>query len=108
MFQSRSEIREDHIRRLDVRAYLEPFELDEKAIQLKFNNRPYDTDQEAQSTAMSFDLVREKTKWMQISQARIWQFLMKVMDLIAYNQISFLFKFLEYHSKEESEKRRVS
>jgi hypothetical protein len=53
---------------------------------------------------MSFDLVREKTKWMQISQARIWQFLMKVMELIAYNQISFLFKFLEYHSKKESEK----
>lgn len=102
MFQSRSEIREDHIRRLDVRAYLEPFELDEKAIQLKFNNRPIARDQEAQSTAMSFDLVREKTKWMQISQARIWQFLMKVMELIAYNQISFLFKFLEYHSKKES------
>lgn len=102
MFQSRSEIREDHIRRLDVRAYLEPFELDEKAIQLKFNNRPIARDQEAQSTAMSFDLVREKTKWMQISQVRIWQFLMKVMELIAYNQISFLFKFLEYHSKKES------
>lgn len=41
---------------------------------------------------------------MQMSQARISQFLTKVMDLIAYNQISFLSKFLEYRSKEESEK----
>ena len=98
MAQNRSEIREDHITRLDVRAYLEPYELDEKAIQLKFNNTLTAQDQ---ATAKSFNLVRERTKWMQMSQARISQFLMKVMDLIAYNQISFLSKFLEYHSKEE-------
>ncbi len=102
MAQNRSEIREDHITRLDVRAYLEPYELDEKAIQLKFNNTLTAQDQ---ATEKSFDLVRERTKWMQMSQARISQFLMKVMDLIAYNQISFLSKFLEYHSKEESEQK---
>ncbi|ENW83106.1 hypothetical protein F909_00697 [Acinetobacter sp. ANC 3929] len=105
MAQNRSEIREDHITRLDVRAYLEPYELDEKAIQLKFNNVLTTQDQKDQITAKPFDLGRERTKWMQMSRARISQFLMKVMDLIAYNQISFLSKFLEYRSKEESEKK---
>lgn len=38
MAQNRSKIREDHLTRLDVRAYLELYELDETVIQLKFNN----------------------------------------------------------------------
>lgn len=105
MAQNRSEIREDHITRLDVRAYLEPYELDEKAIQLKLNNALTTQGQKDQVAAKPFDLVRERTKWMQMSQARISQFLMKVMDLIAYNQISFLSKFLEYHSKKESQQK---
>ncbi|WP_155756883.1 hypothetical protein [Acinetobacter parvus] len=104
MAQNRSKIREDHLTRLDVRAYLELYELDETAIQLKFNNTLTSQDQKDQVAAKPSDLVRERTKWMQMSQARISQFLTKVMDLIAYNQISFLSKFLEYRSKEESEK----
>lgn len=104
MAQNRSKIREDHLTRLDVRAYFELYELDETAIQLKFNNTLTSQDQKDQVAAKPSDLVRERTKWIQMSQARISQFLTKVMDLIAYNQISFLSKFLEYRSKEESEK----
>lgn len=99
MARSRSEIREDHLRKLGIYDYLQPYELNVNAIKLKYNKEFQTENQKDQVTTTALSLQRHRNKWVMMVQGHVSLFLMKVMDLIAYNQISFLSEFLKYHLK---------